>query len=66
MVEYLEFNSIDTIAVRVTGKITEEDWESLKNVISEKLQLYGKINWYYEMVDFKGWELTTFFLRPFI
>jgi hypothetical protein len=61
MIEYLEFHEIDTIATRVSGKITSDEFNRLKKEITEKIQLYEKVNWYYEMTEFEGWDWKAFF-----
>jgi hypothetical protein len=61
MIEYLDFHAIDVIAVKVSGKITSEEFDFLKKEISDKIDQYEKVNWYYEMQDFEGWDLKAFF-----
>jgi hypothetical protein len=61
MIEYLDFNEINIIATRVSGKINSNEFSKLKQEISGKIELYEKILWYYEMVDFEGWDWKTFF-----
>ncbi len=61
MIEFLDFNKLDIVATRVTGKITKQDFDVLKEELLKKFNQYGNLNWFYEMVDFKGWELNTFF-----
>jgi hypothetical protein len=61
MIEFLEFNEIDIVATRVSGKITTSEFNKLKKELTEKIQLYEKVNWYYEMKDFEGWDWKSFF-----
>ena len=61
MIEFLEFNKLDIVATRVTGKITKKDFDVLKSELIKKFDQYENLKWFYEMADFKGWELNTFF-----
>ena len=61
MIEILDFNKKDLLAVRVSGKITKKDFAILKEELDKKFQQFQKINWYYELINFKGWEFDTFF-----
>jgi hypothetical protein len=61
MVQFLDFSKLDLFATRVSGKITKEDFKTLKAELLKRFNSYDKISWYYEMVNFKGWELNTFF-----
>lgn len=36
-------------------KLTDEDYERLIPLLQEKIRAFGKIRWYFEMEDFKGW-----------
>jgi hypothetical protein len=60
MIEYLDFHGVDIIATRVSEKITTEEFEKLKEDITEKIGRHQKVNWYYEMYDFKGWDMKAF------
>jgi hypothetical protein len=60
MIEYLEFNKIDVVAAKVSAKVTKAEFDNLKKEITEKINRYGKINWYYEMTNFDGWDLKAF------
>jgi hypothetical protein len=46
---------------KVEGKITESDFEKLKPAFEKLLGKFGKVRWYYEMQNFIGWEVRTFF-----
>jgi hypothetical protein len=45
------------IATRATGKLTEADYNKLLPLLTSMLKQYSKINWYFEMENFDGWEL---------
>lgn len=42
-------------------KVTEEDFKELRNALDHLFGIYPKIRWFYEMQDFDGWEIKTFF-----
>ncbi|MFO7447715.1 MAG: STAS/SEC14 domain-containing protein [Ignavibacteriaceae bacterium] len=60
MIEYLEIHSIDIIATRVSGKISEGEFLALKEEVTGKINKYGKVSWYYEMSNFSGWDWDIF------
>ena len=45
----------------VSEKVTHEDFEELKPALERLIGEYPKVRWYYEMQDFEGWEVKTFF-----
>ena len=45
----------------VRKKITEQDFEELKPALEKLFGEYPQVRWYYEMEDFDGWEVKTFF-----
>lgn len=51
-------NIIYTIA---REKITEQDFMELREELDKLIKNYPKIRWFYEMQDFDGWEVKTFF-----
>ena len=52
----IEQNIIYTIA---EGKLDDEDYERIIPLLQEKVRSFGKIRWYFEMRDFKGWTLSA-------
>jgi hypothetical protein len=56
MFQYLKEHSEDLIAVKVTGKLEKADYDSLIPKMEEKIRRYGKVNLYWEMEDFEGWQ----------
>lgn len=49
-------NIVYTIA---EGKLDDEDYERIIPLLQEKVRSFGKIRWYFEMRDFKGWTLSA-------
>ncbi len=41
--------------VKVTGKLTKEDYEALAPVVDQQIAEHGKIRILFEMHDFHGW-----------
>ncbi len=56
MYQYLNEHAGDLIAIRVTGKLDQNDYESLIPEFESKIRQYGKISLYWEMEDFEGWQ----------
>lgn len=50
-------NTDKVIALKFTGDLEKEDYEQFIPIIEEKIRHHGKINLYWEMADFEGWEL---------
>lgn len=50
----------DVLAVRVNGKLTERDFDRYRMLLREKMEMYGKVRLYFEMVDFSGWQPGSF------
>ena len=50
-------NTVYTIAV---DTLTVEDMRKVLPVIEQKIDKYGKAKWYFEMNNFKGWEMKAF------
>lgn len=58
MFKYLKEHSENLVAIIVTGKLEKADYDSLIPEIEEKLRRHGKLNFYWEMVDFEGWDAS--------
>jgi hypothetical protein len=60
MLLILQETEADLVAVRVTGKLTERDFDQYRVLVREKMELYGGIRLYFEMVSFTGWQPGSF------
>lgn len=60
MLQILAETEDNIIATRANEKLTSTDYAKLLPLLHSKLKLYNKIRWYFEMEDFKGWELKAF------
>lgn len=49
----------NVLSVRVTGKLSKEDYEILVPAVDEVIKEHGKIRIFFEMVDFHGWEMAA-------
>ncbi len=49
-------NIVYTIA---EGQLDDKDYNRIIPLLKEKVDTYGKIRWYFEMKDFKGWTLSA-------
>jgi hypothetical protein len=70
MLEMIELNMDDTVAWRISGKITEDDLQRALEAAREKIAEHGKISVYQEIGDFSGVEFDAIvekmqFLRDF-
>lgn len=45
----------------VREKVTEEDFNEIRAALSKLISEYPKVRWFYEMQDFHGWEIKSFF-----
>ena len=59
MINFLDEPQDDLMAVMVTGKLKKADYDNLLPVLEEKIKKYGKINLYWEMQNFEGWDLSA-------
>lgn len=60
MFQYLAENGGDLVAIKTSGKIGKEDLDRLLPEVEERIKQYGKINFYWEMDAFEGWEPISF------
>ena len=60
MLRILEQTENNVIATKATEKLTTDDYAKLLPLLKNALKQYGRIRWYFEMEDFKGWELKAF------
>ncbi len=51
-----EKNTANVLAVRVSGKLIKEDYDSLVPEFERLLKEHGKLRILFEMVDFHGWR----------
>jgi hypothetical protein len=51
-----ERNATKVMAVRVSGKLAKEDYESFVPEFERLVKQHGKIRVLFEMVDFHGWK----------
>lgn len=60
MVTVLGDTNGDLLAVRVTGKLTDQDFDNYRRLVREKMNVYGTARLYFEMLAFDGWEPGSF------
>lgn len=60
MLQILEITKDNLIATKAEGKLTEKDVGKVHPLIHNILNTGKKVRWYFEMVDFTGWETTAF------
>lgn len=54
MIEIMNESGGKLLATKIGGKITEKDYQRVTHLVENKIDQYGKINWYFEMEDFKN------------
>lgn len=60
MIQILGETKGNLICTKATEKLTRRDYEKLLPLLINALRQYDKIRWYFEMENFKGWELKAF------
>lgn len=60
MYKIIANGSEEFIAIKFTEKVTKEDYNSLIPILKEKLEKYKKINLYWELENFEGWDAASF------
>jgi hypothetical protein len=60
MVEFLNTGYEQVVGTRVSGQIDPQDLDDIKEIVSEKMNRFVNLNWYYEIKDFEGWEYSSF------
>lgn len=59
MIQILAETQGNLICTKATEKLTRKDYDKLLPLLINVLKQYEKIRWYFEMEDFKGWELKA-------
>jgi len=59
MIQFLPVNDGNTIAIRVTGKLTHEDYQNFLPKLEEQIKQLDKVSLLIELDNFKGWELKA-------
>lgn len=55
MVQRIETENPEIFAVKVSGTLTEEDYQFLSPAMEGEIQKQDKMNLYWEMANFDGW-----------
>ena len=42
------------------GKLDDDDYDEVLPLLRKKIEEYGRVSWYFEMEDFKGWSFNAF------
>lgn len=61
MFNVLGISRENLIALKVTGKLKQADYDEIMPLLKEKLQQYSKIRWYLELEHFEGWTIKSFY-----
>ncbi len=49
----------DLVAVSISGHLEKHDYDQILPLMEKKIQQFGKINLYWEMIAFEGWHLDS-------
>ena len=60
MVTVLSETQGDLLALRVSGKFTNGDFDQYRELVRERVKAYGKVRLYFEMIAFNGWRAESF------
>ncbi len=56
MIEILSESTETCIGIKISGKVTVEDYDTLLPVLDEAIDAHGSINLLVLMEDFEGWD----------
>lgn len=57
----LQITSKDHIVYMVAkGKLDDDDYDKILPLLRQKIEDHGKVSWYFQMEDFKGWSFNAF------
>ena len=59
MYKIITNGSEDLLAIRFSGRVNKDDYNSLLPIVKEKIEKFKKINLYWELVDFEGWDIPS-------
>ena len=59
MYKIITNGSEDLLAIRFSGKVNKDDYNGLLPILKEKIEKYKKINLYWELIDFEGWDIVS-------
>jgi len=57
MLQIIELKEKNIVATKASGKLRKEDIEKIHPLIHAILDKGMKVRWYFEMVNFTGWDL---------
>jgi hypothetical protein len=60
MITILPETHRNLLAVQVSAKLTDQDFDIYRSLIRQKMEEYGSARLYFEMVNFEGWQPGSF------
>src|SRR4051794_14100936 len=63
--QVLPFTHDNVIAVRVSDTFSSQEVDQFKALQQEAIEHYGEIRLYFEMQDFRGWQVDSFLENAF-
>lgn len=58
-IEFAASSATNVVHLKVTGKLTKEDYQEFVPELEKSIQQHGKIRILFEMSDFHGWTLSA-------
>lgn len=55
----IPFERPELAGIKLTGKATKEDYLAITPYLEDKIANYGKIDLYWELDDFHGWDMGS-------
>ena len=59
MIEILPETKIEFVALRLSGKLDDEDYTIIVPLLEKQIEAHGSITLFWEMVDFEGWTIPA-------
>lgn len=61
MIKNIEIREENIIFSEITGKLKKGEIKEMHPFIHEIIAKNKKVRWYFEMIDFKGWDMEGFY-----
>lgn len=58
-IDFVASTETNVVVLRVSGKLTKEDYEMFVPELEKWIERHGKIRILFDMVDFHGWTLSA-------
>jgi len=59
MLQFIPMSDDNILAIRVSGKLTHEDYQAFLPQLEDKINAQGKVSIFFELDNFSGWEIKA-------